>query len=690
MKPASLSFSASAMLGMVAMPALVLACLAAARVVPAIATFPAGWVIPVPAAINTVLGWLVPALQPATGLASKVFGTLLDALIVTLQFLPWPAIVLAVALFGFKAGGARLAALVLAAGAYIVLAGFWRQSMVTLSLVLLSVPLSALLGFLLGLGAFFLPRLRRGLELVFDFMQTFPAFAYLLPLLLLFGFGPIAGLVATAIYAIPPMARCTLSGLVEVPRERIEVAEMSGCSTWQRLVWVELPSARPMLALGLNQTTMAALSMVITASIVGGVDDIGWAVLSGLRQADLGKSLLAGLVIVLVSVVIDRITAGLFQPRSAVGTGKNRPRWRPILLAAAAVISLGLAARLAAPDLLQGWNETRGIVDLGMLNKALLGFVARYSDLLDAIKNAVLFYLVLPLRVGLAGAVLPMTWGFSMTPAVTAAYAVLALLLALRQMAKGRPSGAAAILCLAALLHTGFVAFPWPAALALAVWAAWRTAGPRLALFTGLSLAFVLMTGLWIPFVKSLYLVIVAVALCALLGGFFGVLAARSDRFSAVLRPINDALQTMPQFVFLIPALMFFKVGEFAGLIAIALYAVVPAIRYTETGLRNVPPTLLETGRQLGCTPVQSTLLVQVPTARPALLLGLNQVVMAAITMLPIAATVGTSELGQQIYIALGKADAGLGITAGLVFCLLAINLDRILRGVAGRLHSAQ
>lgn len=115
-----------------------------------------------------------------------------------------------------------------------------------------------------------------------------------------------------------------------------------------------------------------------------------------------------------------------------------------------------------------------------------------------------------------------------------------------------------------------------------------------------------------------------------------------------------------------------------------------PKLRaHRETGLRNVSPTLLETARQLGCTSLQSTLLVQLPTARPALLLGLNQVVMAAITMLPIAATVGTAELGQQIYIALGKADAGLGITAGLVFCLLAINLDRILRGVAGRLHGA-
>ncbi|MBL0373441.1 ABC transporter permease subunit [Rhizobium sp. KVB221] len=671
------------------MPALVLLCLAAGKMSPEVAAFPQAWAIPVPAAVNAMLGWFVPAILPLTSVASKVASALLEALIGALQFLPWPAVASAVALIAFKAGGLRMAALSLGAIAYIVLAGFWQQSMATLSLVILAVPLSVTIGFLLGLGAFFLPRIRHALELVFDFMQTFPAFAYLLPLLLLFGFGPIAGLVATAIYAIPPMARCTLSGLTEVPAERGEVAEMSGCTTWQRLVWVELPSARGMMGLGFNQTTMAALSMVITASIIGGFDDVGWAVLSGLRQADLGKSLLAGLVIVMISIVIDRITGSLFATVPANDTRLRKIRWLRVLFAAAAVIAVGAVARHFFPDTLRAWNEGRGVVDFQVLNEALLAFVARYSDVLDAIKNAVLYYLVLPLRVGLSGAVLPITWGFSMTPAVTATYAVFATLFSLRQLMRGRPSAAAATLCLAMLLYTGLVAFPWPAAIALAVWSAWRASGMRLAIFTGLSLAFVLVTGFWVPFVKSFYLVIVSVVLCAFVGGLIGIIAARSDRFSAVIRPVNDALQTMPQFVFLIPALMFFKVGEFAGLIAISLYAVVPAIRYAEAGLRSVSANLLETATQLGCTPLQSTVLVQLPTARPALLLGLNQVVMAAITMLPIAATVGTAELGQQIYIALGKADAGLGITAGLVFCLLAINLDRVLRGVAERLRGA-
>lgn len=681
---------AAASLRIATMPMLVLLCVAVARTSPQMASFPAEWVVPVPAALNTVLDLLVPEIQPLTAAVGGVAGSILAALIGALHFVPWPALGAILALVSFKVGGVRLMVLGLAAVAYIVLAGFWQQSMATLSLVILAVPISILAGFVLGLGGFFMARIRRALEMVFDFMQTFPAFAYLLPLLLLFGFGPIAGLVATAIYAIPPMARCTLSGLIEVPRERGEVADMSGCTGWQRLLWVELPSARPMLALGVNQTTMAALSMVITASIIGGFDDVGWAVLSGLRQADLGKSLLAGLVIVMISVVIDRITSGLFTNTNSEDDGRPRPRWSTVLGISAIVAAIGVIARVGLPDLMTSWNASRGVIDLQILNRLLLAFVARYVDIFDAIKNAVLYYLVLPLRVGLAGAVLPMTWGFSMTPMVTGIYAALAALLALRFVARRRLEAAAASLCLAVVLYTGLVAFPWPAAVGLALWSAWRAAGPRLALFTGLSLGLVLVTGLWVPFVKSFYLVIVSVVLCAFAGGLIGIAAAKSDRFSTFVRPINDALQTMPQFVFLIPALMFFKVGEFAGLIAISLYAVVPAIRYTEAGLRSVPPSLLETTIQLGCTPLQSMIFVQLPTARPALLLGLNQVIMAAITMLPVAATVGTSELGQQIYIALGKADAGLGITAGVVFCLLAINIDRILRGIAERLRGTR
>jgi glycine betaine/proline transport system permease protein len=229
--------------------------------------------------------------------------------------------------------------------------------------------------------------------------------------------------------------------------------------------------------------------------------------------------------------------------------------------------------------------------------------------------------------------------------------------------------------------YYGFVAFPWPAFVILVGLLAWRMAGWRIALFALLGLAFMLLTGLWVPLMMSTYLCGLAVLLCLLIGGALGLWAAHDDHVSAILRPINDTLQTMPQFVFLIPALMFFKVGEFTALIAIMLYAIVPPIRYVEHGLRNVRPDIVEAARQMGCTPRQLLWQVKLPLALPVIVLGLNQTIMAALSMLAIAAMVGTRELGQQVYIALGKADAGLGLIAGLSIALLAMISDRMLRG---------
>ena len=139
----------------------------------------------------------------------------------------------------------------------------------------------------------------------------------------------------------------------------------------------------------------------------------------------------------------------------------------------------------------------------------------------------------------------------------------------------------------------------------------------------------------------------------------------------------------MPQFVFLIPALMLFKVGEFTALIAIVLYAIVPPIRYVEQGLRTVPGDVVEAARQMGTTTGQLLWQVKIPMARPAILLGLNQTIMAALSMLVIAALVGTRDLGQQVFVALGKADPGLGIVAGLSIASVALITDRMLRGFA-------
>ncbi|RWF35995.1 MAG: ABC transporter permease subunit [Mesorhizobium sp.] len=579
----------------------------------------------------------------------------------------------------------RLAIFALATLAYILLAGYWPQSMNTLALVLLAVPISTVLGFLLGVLGYALPRWRPVLNGALDLMQTVPAFAYLIPLLLLFGFGPVVGLIASAIYATPPMVRNTMLGLDRVPAAISEAGLMSGCTRRQQFWQVEVPTALPQLLVGFNQTTMAALSMVIVAAIIGGFEDIGWEVLSSMRKAEFGQSILSGLVIALLAILIDRLTIGFAK---APETGPTRvmrwmtPRW--LVLSLTIALALAVVIRLAAPDATL-LPETGLRMQMGAVNQWLLGLVRDYAWFFNGVRNAVLYCLLLPMRVGISGSATPAMWGFSLPPWALAVYVVLVLALAVLAARRLGWRAAVAVAAAGLVLYTGFLDLPWPVfILAVALLAA-QVGGPRLGLFAVAGFGLILVNGLWPQLVQSLYLCTLAVLLCLLVGGALGVWAAHSERVSRALKPICDALQTMPQFVFLIPALMFFKVGEFTALIAIMLYAIVPPIRYVEHGLRHVRADVVEAVEQMGATPLQTLLQAKLPLALPVVMLGLNQTIMAALSMLAIAALVGTRDLGQAVYVALGKADAGMGLIAGLSIAFLAILADRLIQAaVAG------
>jgi glycine betaine/proline transport system permease protein len=167
------------------------------------------------------------------------------------------------------------------------------------------------------------------------------------------------------------------------------------------------------------------------------------------------------------------------------------------------------------------------------------------------------------------------------------------------------------------------------------------------------------------------------------------VWAAMNDRVSAFLRPINDTLQTMPIFVFLIPAVMVFLVGEFTALIAVIMYAIVPSIRYTEHGIRNVPAHVVEAARSFGATRRQLLWQVQLPLALPEIMLGLNQTIMMGLAMVIVAALVGARGLGQEVMVALTWADTGYGAVSGLSVALIAIVTDRIIQSWSRRRKAA-
>jgi glycine betaine/proline transport system permease protein len=179
------------------------------------------------------------------------------------------------------------------------------------------------------------------------------------------------------------------------------------------------------------------------------------------------------------------------------------------------------------------------------------------------------------------------------------------------------------------------------------------------------------------------------VLIAFVLGVALGVVAALDDRVSAILRPVNDTLQTMPSFVFLIPAIMIFLVGEFTALVAIVLYAIVPSIRYTEHGLRGTPEHVLEAARASGSTSAQLFWHVRLPLAFPEILLGLNQTILLALAMVVVAALVGAQGLGADIMIALTWMDVGKGFVYGLSVAIIAMIADRIAQGWSRKLRTA-
>ncbi len=207
--------------------------------------------------------------------------------------------------------------------------------------------------------------------------------------------------------------------------------------------------------------------------------------------------------------------------------------------------------------------------------------------------------------------------------------------------------------------------------------ALWRV-GWKFAVFAAVALAVIFMLDLWPQTVDTLGLVLAATVVALVLGVPIGIAAGRNDRTEAVLRPALDFMQTMPAFVYLIPAAMFFGLGQVPGTIATVIFALPPTVRLTSLGIRQVPRELVEAGLAFGCTSRQLLLKVQVPTALPSIMAGVNQTIMLALSMVVIASMIGAGGLGNEVLRGIQRLDVGLGFESGLAVVLVAILLDRI------------
>ena len=642
--------------------------------------FPKELTIPIDQWINLFMGWFIASFKWLFRSINWVLAWPMDGAQALLQWLPWPATTTLFCVIAYIASSWRLAVFTAFAMFYMVITGYWLPSMNTLGMVLVSIPLAIGIGFGMAVAAYKSRQINAIIQPTLDLMQTVPTFAYLIPILLLFGFGPVVGVVASAIYACPPMARNMILGLQKVPPEVLEAGLISGSTRRQQFWWVRVPSALPNIMIGVNQTTMAALSMVIIAAIIGSSADIGWEVLSTMRKAQFGQSLLAGIVIALIAMVLDRISWGFTDRTRAVERRhlSASERWKPWLIAFGLVI--GFVVLSFFVPLIRIYPDALVFYPADPINDALRYVTSNYAAVTDAIKESFLFYYLLPIKVGLTKAISPFSWGFSLTSWMIGVYAFAIALFAIWLFVRTGWKPAVAVVVVGGLLYFGITSVPWLSVILVVTLLAYQVGGRRTALLSLFGWLFMLSAGVWEEAMTSVYMCLAAVVACLLVGGAAGIWASQNNRVSNFIRPINDTLQTMPLFVILIPFLMFFQIGEFTSFLAIVAYAIVPVIRYTEHGLRNVPTEVVEAAQAMGCTRRQLLWEVKMPLAIPEIMLGLNQTVMFALAMLVITALVGSRGLGQSVYIALSAADAGKGIVAGLGMALIAIIADRIIQ----------
>ncbi|GIH90191.1 ABC transporter permease [Planobispora siamensis] len=555
-------------------------------------------------------------------------GGLYDAFLLALQAPGWAGLIGIAAALGWLAGGWRIGLLSGLGFISFGVLGLWEASVATLALVLTAVLLSLVIGLPLGIWAGHSPRLRRLLAPVLDVMQIMPTFAYLAPMVLFFQIGPASGAVATLIYSVPPAIRIAALAMEQVSPTAVEASVSLGATRRQTLFKVELPMARATLGLAVNQTIMMALSMVVIAALIA-APGLGSDIIRGLTRANVGLMLPAGIAIVIMAIVLDRMTmSAAARPPYPVTGGKARIGPRLRWAVAAVLVAAGLAlGRVLPAEFPEEWV----LRFAAPVNEAVNWAKFSWYDVTDAIRNFITEVLLNPLQAVLTGA-------------------------------------------------------PWWLVTAVAVAVAWRTGGLRTAAVAAGCLLATALIGLWQHTMETLTTVLVAVVLTLLIGLLLGVAAARSPRFAAVQRPLLDAAQTMPAFVYLLPALALFGATRFTAIFASVIYAVPPVIRLVEDGIRNVSPAAVEAALSCGSTERQLLWKVRLPLARPAIRLAANQGIVMTLAMVVVGGLVGAGGLGYDVVSGFSqRTDFGMGFAAGVATVLLGILLDRITQGADRR-----
>jgi glycine betaine/proline transport system permease protein len=526
--------------------------------------------------------------------------------------------------------GWRISILVAASFVSFGFFGYWSDAMDLLIITFVAVTLAVVIGMPLAVLIASSRHADRVVTILLDLMQTMPTFVYLLPIVLFYGIGPSGAVVCTLVYALPPLIRIAGHGIRSVSPTTIEATDSAGQTFWQRLRKVQLPMARPTIVVGLNQTIMAALSMATLAAYVNG-PGLGKPVFQSLVRVDIGGAFVPGMLIVVMAIMLDRtVTAASQRSELIARGGGGNARQRRILLGAtgvAAVVAVFFSRQqLWAAEFPE--NESgRWLAD--RVNSVADWVVDTFGTITEAIRDAVTSVLLNPLEALLAespwwlaaAAILALAWAFGRTPAMI-------------------PT----IVCLAGIRLLDF----------------------------------------WNHAMITLTMTLVGTAMVMVLAVVFGVWMARSPRADLVVRPILDAGQTIPPFVYLIPVLALFGPTRFTAIMAGIVYAAPAAIKLLADGVKNVSPTTIEASRASGATTWQEITKVQLPMARGSIVLAANQGLLYVLAMVVIGGLVGAGALGYDVVLGFSRSEEwGRGAAAGMTIVLLGIMIDRITRAAA-------
>jgi len=546
--------------------------------------------------------------------------------------LPWTIVAAGAVILCYKLSGKGLAIFAGLVMIYISVFGQWKPSMQTLSFILVAAPLSFIFGLSLGIMAYKSKRVEKVLHPLLLVMQTMPQYAVLVPAMVLFGIGDHAAVIITMVVAIPPMILLTLLGLRGVSPEVIEAGKMSGCNNWQLMLKVLIPTARRDILIGVNQVIMVCFSMAVISAFIG-AKGLGWNLLLALNQLNIGLALEAGLCISLIAILLDKMSlAWANKQEDYFGNLTFFQRYKNTLFFAGAVL-IGVIFAYAGSFLFKdSFNyfyeipHNKGISTADFWNKGVDWIWDTFFQTLKIFNTWLIVDVLQPMR---------------------------------------------------AL----YLRMPAVATLVLVVGAGYIIGGIRSALVAGGLALFIALSPWWDRALVTTYMATCGVIVSCIIGTTVGTLCAQNKFTTKFILAVCDIFQTFPSFVYLIPVMMLFGVTDTSVLIAVIVYATIPATRYTVEGLRSVPPALHDAGSMSGVTKLQRLINIEFPVAFPHMMLGVNQTIVFALFMVIIGAFIGTEDLGQYILKALSdKAGGGKGLILGICVAFIALIFDNLIR----------